>query len=528
MDLPPLPGQQVHTLTDWGWLVLFSVCLAYLLHTAVYALRMGDLSKLDDVILEIQRNASDAGIRVPESVVEGEELLKAQDSLFKMLEYARRNLELVWYVMPLCLLTSAAAGFAYIRFLHEFVHWMVRICALLLVFLPMGWGSYCMFQYSGEPSHFMFQLGALIFVAGVGMGFIVSRSAAILEGAAGSLEATSECLLQQRTLQLEPFVVVVTKVLVNVSMAVVLARLATCLEHEDVTELEYLEGIVKTPPVPHHVKVKMAFVVFMTVWLNTLSVTLMEYVATSVVQGWYFTPYVNGMKLDVRPRLHREAYHDALFLHFGSLLCGALLIPLAKIPYQVMNLVNMASTDDSAVGRCIAATCCCCIRVFNAVLQPLSKHALIQLAASSAPFLASGRSYQKVVKASVEWKYLAANNMQELFMLAGILLITVCTSLLSLGFCEKHIVHRNVDARPLLIATAAIGWVVGNTFIRLFDMVSDTIMYCWMLQEGRYKVGPYRAAQAGRSVFGWKLQDGPVRDGKINYAPACLRQYQTS
>jgi len=257
-------------------------------------------------------------------------------------------------------------------------------------------------------------------------------------------------------------------------------------------------------------------------------------------QMWYFTPYVNGEKLDRKTCAVFRAYYSALRYHLGTLVLGAVLAGITSVPRNLFNVVEQAADHPGNPISSLLSTCCaCCLSCHRRFLVRLNKTAYMDVAITSSKFCVASARAMSVLTEEVP-AVAVLNGAQTVFSLALLGLVSFSGGFLTLVMCRRLAIFNAMgspyyieDPKIVAIVAGVAGGIIGVSFTHVFDTVGDTILYCFATEQRRHSQldhSKYGSQAQDESVgyFGWLLGGGTdngaqEEDLRVDYAPQKLR-----
>jgi len=305
----------------------------------------------------------------------------------------------------------------------------------------------------------------------------------MLQRAVGLITATCDCLLQEPTLILQPFLALAFRGALLAVCARGLLLLLSCGavgEHGFRKKFEYTPGQYCL----------IAYYIVMMLWMFELCGALSQYTLAWVTQRWYFTPYVNGAKAE----MPRCAIFRALFCgmryHMGTMAFGALVTAVFRIPRTLMLLLpghgHGHSRKDGAARSAQRS------EDERRMLNPLNiatKNAYMDVALHSESFCGAAASSKEALL-SESSVVVTLNGAQWIFLLTGYGAITSIGAI-SAVLLVQHVPVYNMresslyisDPLPVVLCATLICFWIASTFMVVFDMVGDTILYCFVVDQ---------------------------------------------
>lgn len=451
-------------------------------------------------------------------------------------------------------------GYIYLFLLDHYAGPVVKVALFAMIMGPIAGGAY--FTYNGlfapqDTASIMSdpQSDVIFGVCGFAIGgaFLIVACCFMgsLDTAVGCIEAACECLFQEPTLLLEPFISLTSKVITLVMMTGGILSLVSCGNVAPSGEV----GIMRTFEWTDQEKGFMCFLVFMTFWLLEFGNAMSQYVLAWATQMWYFTPYEGDRKRDVPSCGICKGYVNVMTHHMGTIALGSLMIAsLRVIRLIVMGLVRQMQAEGNCVGACIAKVCVCIITFFQDFLAFLNKNAYMDVAITSENFCSAASRAMGVM---VEEGSVVAilNGAQAIFTITGMGLICGIPGFLTFVACKRLDTFSNPESlhyvetpKWVALASMMVCAIIGVSFMLVFDTVGDTILYCFAIDSRRQNVlteamsgakqnySDDEASEEDEGFFGWVF--GGAEQAKhdiqavgqavfgepVVYAPPRLRQ----
>jgi len=172
--------------------------------------------------------------------------------------------------------------------------------------------------------------------------------------------------------------------------------------------------------------------------------------------------------------------------HTGSLAFGSLLIAILQTFQKVIEYAEHKNeqTANSQVVKCLLCCCACCVNCCKDIVSFINKNAYIDMAITSHNFCdAAKQAVQMIVELGGAMAIL--NGATFVFTVFGALLITLASGALAY-VAAAHGAFAGTESEastecPLapMIVSMLIGCLVALDFMNVFDMASDTLLYCY-------------------------------------------------
>jgi len=388
-------------------------------------------------------------------------------------------------------------GYAYLFFLNIAVGQLVWISMIVLVAISVFGGGYLVSEsfhggLDGKSGTGDAQWDLVIGAMSMGLGLVFLLIACCrkksIDMAIGCIEAACECIFDLPSLLLEPIITLALKAISLGAMLVGFLLLLSCgkvVNHGLYRSLEYTGKE----------KLFIVYYVFMMIWINELWSSLSYFTIAYVTQRWYFTPYgnkscVGRSKWGLPAFAIVRGFCIGLFFHLGTLAFGAVLIAFVRVIGIVLAwLEKIASDTGNCIGVCIAKVLFCCLCCFENCLEFINKNAYMDVALHSSNFCEAAKRATAVIANEVTALGTLMGACWTL-QLGGLGAITGLGALLT-GLMVRHIdaysqptsEYYVQDPVSLTIVAAVISFIVALAFMRGFDSVSCTILYCFAIEK---------------------------------------------
>lgn len=469
--------------------------------------------------------------------------LKAHKSVLRMMKRlfasALATVKRAWLPLVIASNIAVITGYVYIFLLDKMALHLVYACEFVVVCGSWALGLLLLKEaFTGGSDNLpdtgdsFLDLGAgLIVILGGCIGLCISvcinRS---LPTAVGCIEATCECMFQEPTLLLEPFAALAQKAVLTTGYIYLILHIVATGE---LNLNNVHDGFQRNF---HHDAMQKFFLTFtcvMFIWAMGIAHSLTQYALAWTTQMWYFTPYIDGVKLDRKACAVFRAYCSAFRYHMGSIALGgfcAVTFGLARI---CIRPVAKAANMKNPISRCIALACFFCVSAYWSFLVKIKKTAYMDIAITSSNFCpAATRSLEILANEVPALHVLSGAQFVFQLVLLGVMCYTSFTSTLFITkniptFCDQHSPHYIEEPNIVAFFAAGIGGLVGISFALVFDTVGDTILYCFATEQRRHRevdASKYKE-ENNTSFFGWLFygEDQEEDEERVDYAPQRLR-----
>jgi len=232
---------------------------------------------------------------------------------------------------------------------------------------------------------------------------------------------------------------------------------------------------------------------FMFLWITQFSVYWLYTVIAGSIGDWYFSrknesgERVRGKESDqlsIRPIL--SSIKRTTWYHTGSIAFGALII--AVIQFLRACLVYFEKQMGKE-GSCMTKYCMkilsCILYCLQCCMDAINKRAMILIALKGDPFCVSAPRAFKLI-----WENLVRVSVMCLFTGIVILVGKFCVCFFTTGIVLVVYWYLGNDLDGVLLPAAVIlvmSWVIGSTFMTVFETAVDTVFICFLIDEKHNK-----------------------------------------
>jgi len=418
-----------------------------------------------------------------------------------------------WHVLVIAAVLAVVAGYLYLLLLRYMAGCVLHVFLWVIDIITFSVGVYLLISswlggLDGVPSFGDSQVDLWLGIATIVMSVVFIALTCFAEDAitmaSGCVEAACHCMGDMPTLLLEPALALTSKWLLLSGLAYGFAMLVSCAEVQPMTLQEYAVTSGHDDRAAFRRKFHfsdfqlqcMVYYVLVSFWLFEVLSALTQFVIAYSVQLWYFSPMgPRGRDAPCCPLM--RGCRIALLYHLGSLAYGALLVSSMRGLRAFLGFfARQADMEGNNLGLCCARCCSCCLECFENCVLSVNKTAYMELAVSSSDFCLSARRARRVMLAPANrFTVLVLAGACWVFQAAGVGIITaVCTGLTFLLI--KHSPYLSEPSAstyvedPLLTTAVAsvVCCIIAMAFGIVFDMVADTLLYCYATEHSRDKL----------------------------------------
>lgn len=440
-----------------------------------------------------------------------------------------------WPVLLGVFLVSIVMGYLYLALLRHCAEPLIWI-SMLLSILGFGllgcylWRSASDFSASALPAGVSLPEGveghqetAMRVVAGVcwALALAVALLACCfrhsIAAASASVEVACDAMFEMPSLLLAPVVKALFKGLL---FLVLLYGFLLLYSTADITETGG-DGISRSFELSKKQYYMILYYMLVSFWILAFVSALYEFVIAYAAAEYYYTPYDHDDEKDVSAFVMCEGLHVGLLYHTGSLAFGSLLIAILQTLQKVIEYAEHKNeeTANSHVIKCLLCCCVCCVKFCKDTVKFINKNAYIDMAITSHNFCdAAKQAVEMIVELGGAMAVL--NGATFVFTVFGTVVITLACGVVSY-VAAAHGAFGDAEAGaglecPLapMVVSMMLGCLVALDFMAVFDMTSDTLLYCYGVDLHSGK-GGYTAPTALKElVHSGEHGDDPAQNRK--------------
>jgi len=231
------------------------------------------------------------------------------------------------------------------------------------------------------------------------------------------------------------------------------------------------------------------FYVFVSYWVLSYISAVYQFSIAYAVAKYYQAPEDEDGDRDVDSFAVMEGMAVGISRHTGSLAYGAAVIAALETVQRILEYVERKNDELGEGGnkclKCMLESCLCCCRCMEGIIQFINKNAYIDIAVTGDnTFCQAVRNVMKVV---VDFGPAMAilNGATVIFQIVGMASITaVCGLMASAILMSKTFSDKDSEwfigspVLPIVIA-CFVGLTVTWAFMAIFDVTTDTLLYCY-------------------------------------------------
>lgn len=427
---------------------------------------------------------------------------KGANSIAGFLMDSLHSIYRAWTILVSTFFVALAVGMFYMLVLRYLSEFLIHASLLLMMIVPAVFGLFHLFKVftSGgfhEVLHGNTEVQAS-FLSGIGglcVAFVLCCTLAkISQGiatATGCIVATTECMFGIPSILFEPLASLLMKALFAGPM------IALSILYVSTGEMMLVMGeqeMNRKITLQGEQWAFLGYIVFMGLWLVEITHNSTQYVLAFVTERWYFTPYVDDVKVDLpHSCLVLEAIYNMLRYHLGSVILSAFLKTLFRVPkiigftFYLVGCCDDRKRGNEPEGKEGRSSKCSC----GLLMRLLRKEGYMDMAITSAEYYKATQHAMFVLEDAAAG--LVLNWTQLVFQVCGWAGTTsVCTLFAQVMVSTEKYTdpldhHFLNEPDSVVFVCAILGLSVSVSFMNVFDVVGDTILYCFALEEQRHK-----------------------------------------
>jgi hypothetical protein len=331
----------------------------------------------------------------------------------------------------------------------------------------------------------------------------------------GTLEAACECLRDNPTFLVQPLVSTVSKGIAFTVLGGGLCLLATCGKVEPYEVAEGVPtGLTRSFTWTDEQQKYLLFYTFMTFWILEIMNAFDQFVIAYASQLWYFRDYVSIAGIRKKPMVCFPAIRGLIIgvvFHFGTMAVGAFLLAALKMIYiclsLIMRQVEAATGDDEGKPNCLVRAmlgcCACCVTLWDSIIRFMNSKVYIVTAIESESFCGAASKAFTIVASEIG-AVGALEGAIWVLSIGGVLVITGLGSFLTWIVIHRVDQFSNpesefvvTDPEAVTAVAGVISFVIAMSFMVVFDMIAETMIFCWALDRQREAEGGLFAGGGG-------------------------------
>lgn len=393
--------------------------------------------------------------------------------------------------------TGVVMSYVYITLLRFRAAMLVNMGMFILVLAPLTTGAYFLWCWKRDGQCWgstgdrftdgvTALAGMLVGVTFMTISWHLQQDIAL---AIDCIEMSCKAVLETPSLKLEPVMALLCRGVVDFGSIYVAALILTCdLANDEVRRREERWII---PPQSLHQIFMLATVAFWCLWTNWIITAISDFVIMYTTELWVFTGGLTRRGGHAPCCSLLRGYFICLRYHFGTIILGSLIVGVAQ-PFRLVTgvLAGMVRLERNSMGI-FSCFCSWMVEAHVIYLEPWCRNAYMDVALNALCFYESA-----LHTAWVNHEYMNVVNILNgatwLFQLAGLGAIT------SLGHLQTCVIIKYYPGfedpfspdyvqNPFLLSLcgSAVAFIMAFPFMMIFDTVSDTILFAYIVQKMR-------------------------------------------
>lgn len=393
-------------------------------------------------------------------------------------------------------ITGIVLSYVYITLLRFRASILVRGGLATLILGPLSFGAY--FIWCWRKEHCPMSTGDKLGDGASGFGFLIIGLTFLavscnlehnVEMAISCIEWSCKAVLETPSLKLEPVLALACRGVVDGASILLIAWIWTSeLDDKDTFKMQYQTLL---PPQSELQLGMCAIVAFWCLWTNWIITALSDFVIMYTTEQWFFNGGMEGTGHAPCCSILR-AYFVCLRYHFGTMVLGGATVGSIQPLRLALGFVHAAVEMESNSVLAVLSCCCNCVSdLYTLYLEPLSRNAYMDLALNARDFWDSAAHALEVNSFQADTIHIL-NGATWLFQVAGLGAITFLGNLQTWlimryypGFLDPYSAVYVQDPAFLAIGGAVASFTMAFPFMMIFDTVSDTILFCWIVHNQR-------------------------------------------
>mmetsp|Transcript_148076 Transcript_148076/g.258313 ORF Transcript_148076/g.258313 Transcript_148076/m.258313 type:complete len:769 (+) Transcript_148076:91-2397(+) len=439
----------------------------------------------------------------------GEE--EGEASFTAMVANTFKDLTNAWSVLLLVLPAACIVCYAYIFMLRSCAKILLVNFFFILIATCIGIAFYCLIyvgwnlkrseevagKYSDHPRWITGGLGWFCVLVAVGSWAAILVVWPVMDKSSNSIQAACKTMCEVNMMLTMPMLEIFAKVLFfglwcyNFSFVLTNGEIASA---EITVEGKPVHGLVTRF---HYTTLQISHIFFYVIgfiWTAEVITMIFKFVITYVMAHWYFEPCREDLsKKEVTMAMWKEGFKQAFISHFGSLVLSAALMSIFCIYRPIESLleflIKQSKEIDNPLTKAVEYSCSCCTKCVKEVVMCVNKTAMIEmvLLADQDFFVCAKSSYKVMLNADKDISTL--QGLTTVYHMMGVLFTA------SVGACITFFVTGNIgiftsrssqyylESRiGICVAAFIMSFTVAMVFMYTLEMVSDSLLFCWVIE----------------------------------------------
>lgn len=395
-----------------------------------------------------------------------------------------------WPVLVASFFAAMVFGYTFLFLLKHFAEPLIWL-SMLLTIVGLGWLGIYLWQYSetmseGKPAGYTDDDVTITRVVSVScwvVAFLMMCLACCfrhsIESASAVIEVTCEVIFDMPSLLFAPVVKAIFKTLVAVVLLYGFLMLLSSTDQK--SGGEGLDGFNFTK----EERTRLITYMFMSFWILAFLNALYQFSIAYAVTEWYYTPFDRGEKHVGHCGVF-DGFFTGLLYHSGSLAMGSFLIAIFMTVQKLLEYAQHKNEEngDNEIVKCILCCCICCVHCCKDTVEFMNKNAYIDMAITSDGFCAAAKNAMEAMT-KIGGAMAILTGATHVFEVFGVALITMGCGFFSYvvtgrgTFSDPQSSNYIDDPKAVMAVSMIIGCIVSLSFMNIFAMGSDTLLFCY-------------------------------------------------
>jgi len=240
------------------------------------------------------------------------------------------------------------------------------------------------------------------------------------------------------------------------------------------------------------------YLLFCLFWNVAFFKALSQIIIAMSVSKWYFCRDKSG---SIGSSTFIKSIGISTYYHSGTAAIGSLIIAIVQIiRTMVAKLQAKAKQLDNKIGEALLCCCQCCLWGFEKFIRFLNKKAYIQTAIFGTSFCTSAKDAFFLILRNAK-RVAGISYVSTVLMFVGRICISFVTAGVAYIVIDSQIGSNLHSPGGPALLVLYIAYVVGDTFLDIFEMSTETILLCFIADEEMFEGGEVYADGSLRKWF---------------------------
>jgi len=448
-----------------------------------------------------------------------------------------------WSVLLFMIPVSMAVGYGYIFVLRYCARLVLNLVMACLILGSAGLSGYCLFYIGDHPSREQDMFGKYTgghedAVTIIGMCsavlcfFLLCAGYAMLnrmDKISAVVQAAGDAMWSVQLLLCMPVLEVILKVVYTLVWmyfaSYVISNGDIKGNHIDIGG-QRIQGLVRSFSYSAGQQMMIVLYCIGYIWGLEFITMLFKFVVSYAVASWYFQPCRGDMsKPELQPDVWKQGFTYAIVYHMGSLCIGAavIIVLYVFIPINIVNefLVYRATTSHNPVVEALVYSCSCFVKCTEEVVSYVNKGAIVEMVLrGDMGFFASASSASRVMHGA-ESSVLSLHGVTLVFQIIGLVSSAAIGAYTTFWFTSTVNIYTDrrsdyfvEDRVGITIIASFIAMAVSTVFMWTVELVSDSLLFCWLVEGEDDRTHTTYAPKALRNIVMFE-DANPLKDSRL-------------